>query len=986
MKRSLWIGLGVLSLLSMTVLKADAETYDAPTNITPTSFEIDGITPNSNNFSCLYSFDGGTTFNTFPCGTSPNSSIRYTFDQSLYPNITPNAPINLALTFIINGQQDFVSHYPFWTQPEPAGSISEGQEVTCTTITVLITNQNLQQGNPGNPRGTDYAVTVTAPGGYTQTNNGQFLNPNQNLVTLTFNNLPDALDIGVYKATATVIALNSYRFDRGTGQGPDSKTLSVSFQMICNPVPILTQIIPSSAVIGSPVVPLTVEGTLFMSGAEVLWNNEPPIPISSINPSSTTVTANIPASYLNYVGIASVTVLNPEPTDGPSNILQFNITPPGPPIAKDIIVNVDYTLPAPFQLIGITQSTTSLKYVADSQPVDGTIQLTPSNGSGVYQAIAQKLGIFNSIIDDTFTYHVTDGFGQISNEASCFLHISPPKPPVAVDVSASTTLNTPVGVVLQANDPYPGMTLTWQVLTQPTHGTESGIPPNLTYQPNNGFTGVDSFTFNVTDSFGQLSNTGTATITVSTPVPTADVIYATVPFNTPTSITLSGSPGQAGLTLTYTALTQPVNGQIVQQTLGGPIFVYTPNHNYVGADTFTYETYNGYLYSSPASVFITVLQSTELPKAFPVTVTTPYNTVVGFSLNVVNPSGLPLTYSMTSPANGQVTGNPPNLAYTPNPGFSGTDGFTYYAIAGGDLQSNTAPVTITVGQPIIGGNPPPQLDSLVPSSAAAGGYGFPLVLNGKNFALGAVVTWNGSDRIASGSATQMTASILTSDIGLPNANSVAMVQVINPDGKASNALPFTILPAPATGPADYIIVEPNGTLIYATQSQQFTGHYIHNGNVIPGVTFLWNLRGNANGTISPVGYFSPSPQLQGRQVFTVEADAYGISGTASVTVVPIGASLTGDICGAFGYPVPYKSTMNLPGITFTQLAESAEIRMYTADGRPVRTLLSVGGENVLWDLRNGDGGKVASGVYLYIIKQPSGSTCGNKSGKLVILQ
>src|SRR5262245_40916297 len=59
----------------------------------------------------------------------------------------------------------------------------------------------------------------------------------------------------------------------------------------------------------------------------------------------------------------------------------------------------------------------------------------------------------------------------------------------------------------------------------------------------------------------------------------------------------------------------------------------------------------------------------------------------------------------------------------------------------------------------------PSISSISPNSAVAGGGNFTLTVNGSNFASGAVVRWNGSNRTTSGSgATQRTAAILASDI------------------------------------------------------------------------------------------------------------------------------------------------------------------------------------------------------------------------------
>ena len=54
-----------------------------------------------------------------------------------------------------------------------------------------------------------------------------------------------------------------------------------------------------------------------------------------------------------------------------------------------------------------------------------------------------------------------------------------------------------------------------------------------------------------------------------------------------------------------------------------------------------------------------------------------------------------LSYTLTQPANGTLSGTEPNLTYTPDPGFSGTDSFTY-SVTDGTMTSKTATVKIVV--------------------------------------------------------------------------------------------------------------------------------------------------------------------------------------------------------------------------------------------------------------------------------------------------
>ena len=73
-----------------------------------------------------------------------------------------------------------------------------------------------------------------------------------------------------------------------------------------------------------------------------------------------------------------------------------------------------------------------------------------------------------------------------------------PAAPVANDISASTIAGNNVAVTLSGSDSN-GDTLSFTVETPPTNGSLSGTAPGLTYTPNGGFTGTDTFTYTAND-------------------------------------------------------------------------------------------------------------------------------------------------------------------------------------------------------------------------------------------------------------------------------------------------------------------------------------------------------------------------------------------------------------------------------------------------------------------------------------------------------
>ena len=87
-------------------------------------------------------------------------------------------------------------------------------------------------------------------------------------------------------------------------------------------------------------------------------------------------------------------------------------------------------------------------------------------------------------------------------------------PPVAVNDTASTTQNTPVVVSVLANDVVgDGGVISIVAFTQGANGSVSNNGNGtLTYSPNNGFSGIDSFGYTISDDQG---GTNTASVSVS---------------------------------------------------------------------------------------------------------------------------------------------------------------------------------------------------------------------------------------------------------------------------------------------------------------------------------------------------------------------------------------------------------------------------------------------------------------------------------------
>ena len=94
------------------------------------------------------------------------------------------------------------------------------------------------------------------------------------------------------------------------------------------------------------------------------------------------------------------------------------------------------------------------------------------------------------------------------------------QPPVAVADSAVTTRDVNVLISPRTNDSDPDSTearVTLAILAQPTHGVLAAEGTGYRYTPAAGYTGSDSFDYQLTDEFGAQSTTVRVTITVNAP-------------------------------------------------------------------------------------------------------------------------------------------------------------------------------------------------------------------------------------------------------------------------------------------------------------------------------------------------------------------------------------------------------------------------------------------------------------------------------------
>ncbi len=295
---------------------------------------------------------------------------------------------------------------------------------------------------------------------------------------------------------------------------------------------------------------------------------------------------------------------------------------------------------------------------------------------------------------DSFSYTVSDGNGG-TDTATVTVNVSDVnEAPVAQNQSVSVDEDDSVGIALVATD-GDGDSLTYSIVSGPSHGGLSGTAPNVTYTPNADYHGADSFTFRAND--GQVnSNVATVSITVN-PVndaPVANNDSASTAEDTAVTVNvLANDTDVDGDALAVASVTNPPHGSAVKS---GSNVVYTPDAGYSGTDSFSYTVSDGNGGTDTATVTVNVSDVNEAPVAQNQSVSVDEDDSGGIALVATDGDNDTLTYSIVSgPANGALSGTAPNVTYTPAADYNGADSFTFRA-NDGQVDSNVATVSITV--------------------------------------------------------------------------------------------------------------------------------------------------------------------------------------------------------------------------------------------------------------------------------------------------
>lgn len=230
------------------------------------------------------------------------------------------------------------------------------------------------------------------------------------------------------------------------------------------------------------------------------------------------------------------------------------------------------------------------------------------------------------------------------------------------------------------------------------------------YNPAENVAGQDSFTYTLNDGQGG-TDTATATVNIlrlnDAPLPENDVFTGNQGEVLEGNLLVDNGngpdfdPDGDDLEVILQPITTAMDGSVVTAPDG--TFFYTPADGFVGQDSFEYQVRDGKGGTAAASVSISVGASTNPP---PVAVDDTASTGQGMFVDIdvlendSDPDGEPISVISAGDGDDGTTEILPGglVRYTPNPGFSGEDSFSY-TISDGNGGTDIATATITVAGP-----------------------------------------------------------------------------------------------------------------------------------------------------------------------------------------------------------------------------------------------------------------------------------------------
>lgn len=449
----------------------------------------------------------------------------------------------------------------------------------------------------------------------------------------------------------------------------------------------------------------------------------------------TTVNSNVVAGtadfYFNPVDLSLQLTANPSPASLNRQFSYlFTVTSKNPLIVNGVnqaqttnasnVVLTD-TLPAAVTF-SIANDNAPNGATGNCSNRSGTVTCTLSSlaPGGVWQpSITVTTGASPSVPDNQSASVSADQLETDNSDNSASVNVTVDDAPTAVSNAPASAIPVHVSYsgTLRVAPAYSNQSLTYNLVSNPAHGSIVLNPASGTYTYNAGagYGNVsggqpDSFTFSAYDGYLN-SNTARVNLQVYA-APTA--ANATLTVHVIASGKLSATDPDPSQIPVFGLVVTPVHGSVTLNATTGN-YTYTSAPGYTGSDRFAFQVKDSYNVSNTASVNLTVYAA---PQASTASYSVTENQLLHAALAVTEPDPTQtLTYSIVQPpAHGSVVLNASTGAFTyaPVQNYSGSDSFTFNAHDGFNT-SNTATVTADV----VSASPP----ATPPSSSSSGGGG-----------------------------------------------------------------------------------------------------------------------------------------------------------------------------------------------------------------------------------------------------------------------
>ena len=360
-----------------------------------------------------------------------------------------------------------------------------------------------------------------------------------------------------------------------------------------------------------------------------------------------------------------------------------------PPVASNISFQGNEDNPLSGQLLAEDNAGADLTFSIMSEPANGSLTIDDTTGTFSYSPDKDFSGV------DSFIYTASNDAGT-SAPATVTITLNPVNDlPVAIDGSFTVDEDGNYSGKLSATD-IDGDTLFHSLESQGSRGlTSINQDGSFLYIPYPDTSGPDSFTFKVSDD-SSVSNIATITININPINDTPVAESASISVDEDSSYTGQLAANDIdGDTLTYSLLAPAARGSVIVNQSGS--YVYTPQKDFSGSDTFTFTASDGSGLCGTAVVTITVLSVNDAPIADDLAVSLEENSYYTGHLSASDHDQDSLFFTLVSQAARGVVSVESNglFSYTPETNYYGNDMFTF-RVSDGSAASSIATVYLVI--------------------------------------------------------------------------------------------------------------------------------------------------------------------------------------------------------------------------------------------------------------------------------------------------